>query len=129
MVEKIEDNEMKRSTFILSRTRVPAEGTGQFELSAAGAHPKCRLVSAYALATIYSTAPDQLVIEKQDGDNVATATASATIGTPVYFTIAPAAGNLDIFERDEPIIMKAAVEGNAANATTVSARFETVVEE
>ena len=129
MVVKVEDNQMKRSTFILKRSRVPAEGTGQFELAAAGAHPKCRLVSAYTRTLIYSTAADQIVIEKTDGDNVATVTASTTVGTPAYMTIAPAAGNTAVFERNEPIIMKAAVEGNAANATLVSAKFETVVEE
>jgi len=126
MVTKVEDNQMRKSTFVLERTRVPNEGTGQFELAASGAHPKCRLISGQALALIYNSAADVIAIEHIDGGDVATATASATIGTPVAMTIAPAAGYTATFERNEPIIMKASTQGNAANATTVRCVFETL---
>lgn len=112
--------------FTIVRTRVPAEGTGQFVLLAAGRHPKCRLVSAQVVATIYSTAADVIAIEHDDGVNVATATASATIGTPVAMTIAPADSRGAVFARDEAVMMVASTQGNAANATTVQATFETV---
>jgi len=126
MVTKIADNEMLMSTFVLERCRVPAEGTGQFELAASGAHPKCKLISGQVTSTIYSTAQDVIAIEHHDGGNVATATASATIGTPVALTIAPAAGYTAIFERNEPIIMIASTQGNAANATEVRCVFQTL---
>ncbi len=126
MVTKVEDNEMQTQTFVLSRCRVPAEGTGQFELAGAGKHPKCKLVSGQVVTLIYSTAADVLAIEHEDGGDVATATASATVGTPVALSIAPAAGYSAIFERNEPILMKASTQGNAANATKVMAVFETM---
>ena len=128
MVGPVEEYDMPEhfGVFTLTRTRVPAEGTGQFELAAAGHHPKCRLVKAEVVALIYSTAADVIAIEHSDGGDVATATASVTIGTPVPMTIAPAAGYDEIFERNEPIIVKASTEGNAANATTITAQFETV---
>ncbi len=126
MVMKVEDNEMRPYTFELRRTRIPAEGTGQFELAAAGKHPKCKLISGQVTAKIYSTAADVIAIEHEDGGDVATATASATVHTPVALTIAPAAGYSAVFERDEPIIMKASTEGNAANATEVLCVFETM---
>ena len=126
MGTKIDDVELMKQTFTLQRSRVPAEGTGQFELAAAGAHPKCKLISGQVIGRIYSTAADVIAIEHEDGGDVATATASATIGTPVALTIAPAATYSAVFERDEPIEMKASTEGNAANATTVVGVFETL---
>jgi len=126
MTELIEDEEMRTYTFQLKRSRIPAEGTGQFELAAAGKHPKCKLLSGQVTALIYSTAADVIAIEHEDGGDVATATASATIGTPVALTIAPAAGYSAIFERNEPIIAKASTQGNAANATEILCTFETV---
>lgn len=128
MGTKIDDNELRPATFVLQRTRVPAEGTGQFELAGAGAHPKCVLVSGQVIATIYSTAVDVIAIEHEDGGDVATASASATVGTPVPLTIEPAAGYSAVFERNEPIMMKASTQGNAANATTVVCVFETIVD-
>ncbi|MCK4820080.1 hypothetical protein KA005_30220, partial [bacterium] len=93
-ISQIEESEIPEAfgIFTLSRTRVPNEGTDQIELAAAGRHPKCRLLSAEVVATIYSTGVDELAIEHEDGGNVATASASATVGTPVPMTIAPAAG-------------------------------------
>lgn len=128
MVGPVQEYDMPEhyGVFTLSRTRVPNEGTGQFELAAAGHHPKCRLVKAEVVSTIYSAAADVLAIEHIDGGDVATATASVTIGTPVPMVIAPAAGYDEIFERNEPIMMKASTEGNAANATTLTAQFETI---
>ena len=125
-MEKVEDNEMLVNTFVLTRSRVPNEGTGQFELASAGKHPKCKLVSGQVIAIIYSTAADVIAIEHEDGGDVATATASATIGTPVPLSIAPAAGYSAVFERNEPILMKASTQGNAANATTINCVFETL---
>ncbi len=126
MVVKVEDKEMLTQTFVLTRSRVPNEGTGQFELAAAGKHPKCKLISGQVIPTIYSTAADVIAIEHEDGGDVATATASATIGTPGALSIAPAAGYSAVFERNEPILMKASTQGNAANATTVICVFETI---
>lgn len=125
-MEKVEDNEMLVQTFVLTRSRVPNEGTGQFELAGAGKHPKCKLVSGQVIPIIYSTAADVIAIEHEDGGDVATATASTTIGTPGALSIAPAAGYSAVFERNEPIIMKASTQGNAANATTVTCVFETL---
>lgn len=127
-INTVEENEMPEhyGVFTLTRTRIPAEGTGQFELAAADHHPKCRLVSAEVVALIYASAADVLAIEHEDGGDVATATASVTVGTPVAMTIAPAAGYSTTFERNEPIIMLASTQGNAANATTITAQFETV---
>lgn len=127
-INTIEENEIPENygVFTLTHHRVPNEGTGQFEMAAAGAHPKCRLVSAYVLPTIYNTSADVLAIEHQDGGNVATATASTTIGTPGAMTIAPAAGYTDVFERGEPIICLASTQGHATNATSIYAQFETV---
>lgn len=127
-INTIEENEMPENfgVFTLTHHRVPDEGTDQFEMAGAGDHPKCRLVKAWVLPTIYNTAVDVLAIEHQDGGDVATASASATIGTPTEMTIAPAAGYTDVFERGEPIIVLASTQGNAANATSIYAQFETV---
>jgi len=126
MGDKIEDNEMYARTFILTRARVPNEGTGQFELAAAGKHPKCKLVSGQVIPLIYASAADVIAIEHEDGGDVATATASTTIGTPGALTIAPAAGYSAVFERNEPILMKASTQGNAANATQVVTVWESL---
>jgi len=126
MVTKIEDNEMRASTFVLVHERVPAEGTGQFEIAGAGKHPKCKLLKGWATAQIYNSAADVIAIEHEDGGDVASATASATVHTPVALTIAPAAGYSAIFERDEPIIVKASTQGNAANSTRIVCVFETM---
>lgn len=126
MVTKVEDKEMQTQTFILSRSRIPNESTGQFELAAAGKHPKCKLVSAQVITLIHTTTADQLAIEHEDGGNVATVTTSATVGTPTAYAIAPAAGYSAVFERNEPIILTAAVQGNAANSNQTVAVFETI---
>ena len=125
MVTKVEDKEMQTQTFVLTRSRIPAEGSGQFELAAAGKHPKCKLISGQVTPLIYSTAADAVAIEHEDGGNVATATTGTTIGTPVALTIAPAAGYSAVFERNEPII-EATAQGNNANATQIIAVFETM---
>ena len=128
MVTLIAENEIPENygVFTLTHHRVPNEGTSQFVMAEAGDHPKCRLVKAWVLPTIYNTAADVLAIEHEDGGDVATATASTTIGTPTAMTIAPAAGYTAVFERNEPIIVLASTQGNAANATSIYAQFETV---
>jgi len=125
-VDQIADNEMYGQTITLMRMRVPNEGTGQFELAAANKHPKCKLIRGQVTALIYNTSVDIIAIEHEDGGDVATASASATIGTPIALTIAPAAGYSIVFERNEPILMKASTQGNAANATKIVTVWESL---
>jgi len=126
MTEMIDDSKFKPYTFVLSRCKLPAEGTGQKTLAEAGRHPKCKLVSGQVITLLYSTSADIFAIEHEDGGNVATATQSGTVGTPTALSIAPAAGYSAVFERNEPIIEIASTEGNAANATMIVCVFETV---
>jgi len=55
-ISKIEENEIPESfgVFTLYHTRTPADAVGQVVISAAGHHPKCRLVRATVIALSYT---------------------------------------------------------------------------
>jgi len=71
-------------------------------------------------------AQDVFSIERGSGEDVATATAAAVNMTAVVFTIAPAAGTKNVFERNEDICVNLTTDGHAANAALVIATFENV---
>jgi len=70
-------------------------------------------------------AADVLAIELGSGVDIATATASATLGTPVAFTIAPASGK-NVFERNDDICVNLTTDGAATNACLVMMTFENI---
>ena len=126
-ISKIEQNELPESysVFTLYHARDPAHAIGQVVISASGHHPKCRLVRAVVISLI-QVASDVIVIERQSGEDVASATASTTEMTPVVFTIAPAAGTKNVFERNEDICINLTTDGDATNSALVLMTFESI---
>ncbi len=124
----IDGSELPTSTFALIAVRSPADGVGQavFPGGEAGNHRKCRLLKAVATPLAYSTAADVIAIERGSGEDVATVTAAAVVGTPTAATIAPAAGTKNQFAADEDICYNLTTDGNAANATMIVATFVTI---
>jgi len=127
-MKEIDASELPNMTFTLVAFRSPADSVGQviFPGGESGNHRKCKLLKAVATALAYSTAADVIAIERGSGEDVATVTSSATVGTPVAATIAPAAGTKNQFEVDEEICYNLTTDGNAANATMITATFVTV---
>lgn len=69
---------------------------------------------------------DVFAIERGSGEDVATATAAAVNMTPVAFTIAPAAGTKNVFEKNEDICVNLTTDGHANNAALVIMTFENI---
>ncbi len=128
MLNQIEENEIPEhfSLFTLVHFRKPADGVGTVTLSAAGHHPKCRLVKGQSVVLAYSTAADVAVLERGTGEDVASVTCGAAIGVSVDFTIAPAAGTENVFEKNEDIVFNLTTDGNAANADIFAFTFESI---
>jgi hypothetical protein len=127
-ISTIEESEIPEhfSIFTLVHFRKPADGTGTVILSAAGHHPKCRLVKGQSVVLAYSTAADVAALERGSGEDVATVTTGAAIGISVDFTIAPAAGTKNVFEKNEDIVFNLTTDGNAANADIFAFTFESI---
>ncbi len=71
-------------------------------------------------------AADIMAIERGSGEDVATATANATAFTPTVFTIAPAAGTKNSFEKNEDICTNLTTDGAATSSTLVLMTFENI---
>ncbi|HWQ95927.1 MAG TPA: hypothetical protein VN368_01005 [Candidatus Methylomirabilis sp.] len=127
-ISTVEENQIPESysLFTLVHFRKPADGTGAVTLAAAGRHPKCRLVKGQSVVLAYSTAADVAALERGSGEDVATVTCGAAIGVSADFTIAPAAGTKNVFERDEDIVFNLTTDGNAANADIFAFTFESI---
>lgn len=127
-ISTIEESELPESMvpFTVYHCRSPADSVGQVVISAAGHHPKCRLVRANYIAIVYSTAVDVLAIERGSGEDVATVSGAAVTGTPAAFTIAPAAATKNSFERNEDIAVNLTTDGNAANSGLALMTFENI---
>lgn len=124
MTSIVDENQIPEhfGVFTLTHNRKPADATGNTVLAHAGHHPKCRLVSVKAMPLVYDTAVDVFAI--QDGDAVVAATISSgdAIGISTEGTLVEG----QVFERNEAIICDLTTDGNAANATIVTALFETI---
>jgi hypothetical protein len=107
--------------FNLIAIRSPADATGQviFPGGEAQNHPKCKLIKCVVIPLAYSTAIDVIAIERGSGEDVATVSAAAVVGTPATATIAPAAATKNSFEVNEDICYNLTTDGNAANATII----------
>lgn len=108
--------------FSLTHNRKPADAVGNTVLAHAGHHPKCRLVSVKAMPIVYDSAVDVFAV--QDGDAVVAATISsgAAIGVSTEGTLVEG----QVFNRNEAIVCDLTTDGNALNATIVTALFETI---
>lgn len=127
-ISTIEESEIPESfsIFTLVHFRKPADAVGRVLLSAAGHHPKCRLVKGQSVVLAYNASADVAAIERGSGEDVATVTCGAAIGVSVDYTIAPAAGTKNTFERNEDIYFNLTTDGDAANADIHAFTFESI---
>ena len=124
MISTIEESEIPQ--FYLARSIVwvvPPNTTNgtTFQLIAAGHHPRMRLVKAQSTATVYATAPLDITLEEEDGTDHATVASSATVFTPVDFTITD-----NVWESDESVFAHVTDQGSATNTAIVSLYFEAI---
>lgn len=111
------------SIFTLVHLRDPADAVGQVVLAHPGHHPKCRLVDVKAAVLAYSTAVDIFAIEDGDGNDAATVTCAATVGSK---QTAKTLIEGQVFERNEAICLNLTTDGNAANAFIATMTFESI---
>lgn len=124
-ISQLEESELPEhySVFTLVHARDPADSTGQVVLSAPGHHPKCRLADLKVVVTAYSTAVDVGAIEDGDGNDAATFTCAAVVGSK---QTAKTIIQGQVFERNEAICVNLTTDGNAANAFLLFATFESI---
>lgn len=127
-ISTIEENEIPESfsVFTIYHAHIAGTATGQVVISAAGHHPKCRLVRAHYVAVAYATGASVFSIERGSGEDVATLTGPAALGVSAAATIAPAAGTKNSFERNEDIAVNLTTQGSATNAGLLVMTFENI---
>jgi hypothetical protein len=124
-ISTIEESEIPEhySVFTLVHARDPADATGQTVLSAPGHHPKCRIADLKVVVTAYSTAVDVGAIEDGDGNDAATFTCAAVVGSK---QTAKTIISGQVFERNEAIVHNLTTDGNAANAYLCFVTLESI---
>jgi len=127
-ISTIEESEIEESfsIFTLYHVQTAGNATGQTVISAAGHHPKCRLVRAHYTTLAYATGASVWAIERGSGEDIATATGNATVGNSAAFTIAPAAGTKNSIERNEDIAVNLTTQGSTTNAGIILMTFENI---
>lgn len=122
-ISTVEEKEIPEnySIFTIVKHYPVAAAASTITVVAAGHHPKCRMVSGQVNPDIFTSTGSQFTIKDGDANAASDTLTTAVVDTVLDFTPVPG----QVFERNEAIQI-VYVQGNAANASTVVAMFESV---
>ena len=122
MTDTIDQNRFPRGTIPINISHVVVPGGAdatEYVICKANEHPRMIIVSGQATSLVYNASQMDIIIEDADDNPAATVEASATVYTPVDFTL----GQYTIFEANEAVVLEVDDDGDPLNSVLVTLQF------